>query len=361
MSSFLWYPSLRLKELTKGASTVVGMAGTPHLLHQHAVFWRQHFFEALGYGASIPGPDDTLGINLGLAVLIGLLLATFAALQKGLGGVSRQRLVLFVFLTLIVLFIMSPQMPWKKVPTIFLYIQFPWRLLIFSAFFGAAAAALASPVIDRWIHPGILTGLAVIFAIPTLPMILMPPVIKKMSPEQLVKWNRRLERKGVYCGTPGQEFAPKWVQGDYVNPEFLEKHPIPKNRLTVTSGDLVCDSYTHRGTAYIYSYSASVNSEARISVFYWPGWELRVDGKLRSNSVKLGADGLVSVDLPAGSHLVELRYNVSPEGKVARVFSTAAAVIWIAILALWIFFQYRKSSVPLLVNRDHGSEFPKSL
>jgi hypothetical protein len=334
MSAFFWYPALKLGKLTQKAGDLVAMWGTPHLLHENAVFWQQHFLEALGYGGSIPGPNDTLGINLGFAVLVCMVLSAIALFHRGLKTGQRYHIALFLLLTFLVLFIMSPQMQWKKMPAIFLYLQFPWRLLIFTAFFGASAVAMASPVVDRWIHPAILTGLAVVFAIPTLPMILMPSVIKKMSPEQLVKWNRRYERKGLYAGSAIQEFLPKWVRGDYLNPRFLEEHPIPPNRLTVTSGDLVSNTYAHRGTIYEYSYNASVDSEAGIALFYWPGWELRIDGKLRPESVRLGPDGLISVNFPAGSHHAEIRYGLSPEGRIARIFSSSAAVIWILILAV---------------------------
>jgi hypothetical protein len=328
------------------------MWGTPWLVHSHAIFWRQHFLEALGYGPSIPGPDDTLGINLGFAVLIGVILSVAAVFQRDLRAAQRQRLAVFILLTFLVLFIMSPQMPWERIPAVFRYLQFPWRLLIFTAFFGAVALAMASPVIDRWIHPAILTGLAVIFAIPTLPMILMPPVIKTMSPDQLAKWNRRWERH-YDIGAP--DFFPKSVSGDYLNPKFLADHPLPTNRLTVTSGELICDSYTHRGTTYEYSYKASVDSEARIAVFYWPGWELRIDGKLQLGNVKLGPNGLVSLNLPAGSHRAELRYNLSPEGKFARVFSSAAAGVWLAILFAWMFSRWRGSSNLLSPNEANNS------
>jgi hypothetical protein len=341
VSAFFWYPALRLARLTQKAGDVAAMWGMPQQVHEHAIFWRQHFLEALGYGPSIPGPDDTLGINLGFAVLICVILSAIALFQRGLKPGQRYRIALFLVLTFLVLFIMSPQMPWKKVSEIFLYLQFPWRLLIFTAFFGATAVALASPVVDRWIHPAILTGIAVVFAIPTLPMILMPQVIKKMSPEQLVKWNRRYERKGLYAGSAIQEFLPKWVRGDYLNPRFLEEHPIPQNRLTVTSGNLVCEGYTHSGTAYRYHYTASVDSEARLALFYWPGWDLRIDGKLQSGAVRPGVDGLLAVTLPAGSHRAELRYNLSREGQAARIFSSSALVLWISILVVGGFTSIR--------------------
>ena len=334
VSAFFWYPALRLARLTQKAGDVAAMWGMPQQVHEHAIFWRQHFLEALGYGPSIPGPDDTLGINLGFAVLICLILSAIALFQRGLETGQRYRIALFLLLTFLVLLIMSPQMPWKKVPEIFLYLQFPWRLLIFTAFFGASAVAMASPVVDRWIHPAILTGLAVVFAIPTLPMILMPQVIKNMPPEQLVKWNRRYERKGLYAGSAIQEFLPKWVRGDYLNPRFLEEHPIPQNRLTVTSGNLVCEGYTHSGTGYRYHYTASVDSEARLALFYWPGWDLRIDGKLQSGAVRIGVDGLLAATFPAGSHQAELRYSLSREGQAARIFSSSAAILWISILVV---------------------------
>src|SRR5436190_1259213 len=334
MSAFFWYPALKLGKLTQKAADLASMWGTPNLLHEHAIFWRQHFLEALGYGGSIPGPDDTLGINLGFAVLICVILSAIALFRRGLETGQRYRIALFLLLTFLVLFIMSPQMPWKKMLAIFLYLQFPWRLLIFTAFFGASAVAMASPVVDRWIHPAILTRLDVVIAIPSLPMILMPQVIKNMPPEQLVKWNRRYERKGLYAGSAIQEFLPKWVRGDYLNPRFLEEHSIPQNRLTVTSGNLVCEGYTHSGTGYRYHYTASVDSEVRLALFYWPGWDLRIDGKLQSEAIRMGVDGLLAVTLPAGSHQAELRYNLSREGQAARIFSSSAAVLWISILVV---------------------------
>ncbi len=360
MAAFFWYPALKLSKLTLHAGDVAAMWGTPKLLHTHAIYWRQHFIESLGYGASIAGPDDSLGINLGFAVLICVALSTIALFQRGLKTGQRYRVGLFLLLTFLILFIMSPQMPWKKVPAIFLYLQFPWRLLIFTAFFGATASAMASPVIDRWIHPAVLTGLAVVFAIPTLPMILMPQVIKKMSPEQLVKWNRRYERTGLYAGSAIQEFIPKWVHGDYLNPQFLEEHPIPQNRLTVTSGDLVCKNYTHRGCFYEYSYKATAYSEARVAVFYWPGWELRVDGKLSEKPPEVEKNGLILLHLPAGSHVAELRYNLSPEGKFARIFSSAAAGMWVVIIFVLMFTRWRTSSKLLPANKVDNSELSEN-
>lgn len=334
LAAFFWYPALILSKLTRHAGDVMTMWGSPQQIHTHAVYWQQHFMENLGYGNSIAGPDDSLGINLGFAVLIGTSLSALAVFRLGLTGYQRRRLASLLFVFGGLLFIMSPQMSWSVVPALFRYIQFPWRLLVFTAFFGAAATAMASPVLDRWIHPGVLVGLAILFSIPTLPLTLMPSVIKTMPPEQLAKWNLRWERRGLYGGSAVQEFIPKWVSGDYLDPGFLADHPIPANRLTVTSGELVCDRYIHRGNSYEYSYQATADSVATIAVFYWPGWELLVDGGPSKNTPEAAEHGLVTLHLPAGRHLAELRYNLSPEGKTGRLVSLIAALIWVCLLGL---------------------------
>lgn len=119
------------------------MWGTPGLVHEQSIFWRQHFLEALGDGNTrIPG--GALGINIGFAMLIGVMLSAVGLSQRGLRGTQRQRLALFILLAFLVLFIMSPQMPWGRIPAVFRYLQFPWRLLIFTGFF--------EPQRLRWHH-----------------------------------------------------------------------------------------------------------------------------------------------------------------------------------------------------------------
>jgi hypothetical protein len=145
----------------------------------------------------------------------------------------------------------------------------------------------------------------------------------------------------MYGGTALQEFLPKWVQGDYLKPEFLEKQPVPENRLITTSGDLTCENYSHTGTSYEYSFKASTDSEARLALFYWPGWELSIDGKLQSHNIRPDDKGLILISVPAGTHRVELRYALSSEGKAARVLASVAALVWLSILLWWIFSQWQ--------------------
>ena len=70
------------------------------------------------------------------------------------------------------------------------FIQFPWRLLIFTALFGCLATAIASPVLDRWLHPLVWALIAMVLAIPTLPQILTLPgkLTDHGSTDRALRW-----------------------------------------------------------------------------------------------------------------------------------------------------------------------------
>ena len=74
------------------------------------------FVERLGIGGSIAGPDDPMGINLGIAVLIGIVFAAIAVFRPGLSRGQRYRLCICLVLVGIFLSAMSPQMNWAQCP-----------------------------------------------------------------------------------------------------------------------------------------------------------------------------------------------------------------------------------------------------
>jgi hypothetical protein len=341
MAAFFWLPALILLKLTNaGLSSRVGVAAStissPQVLHLHALYWQQYFTESLGTQGSIPGPQDNMGINLGIAVLIGLVLAAIALFRPGLSGRQRYRLGICLALAALVLFVMSNRMNWARVPSMLCFIQFPWRLLIFTALFGCLATAIASPVLDRWLHPLVWALIAIVLAIPTLPLILTLPgkLTDHGSTERAVRWYVRQERLNWYGGNAPQEFWPLTVKAPLTDPKYLYDNPPPANRVTAISGQIAVQNYEHKGTAYIYRYTAPNDVTAQIAVIYFPGWELTIDGRKRTDGVSLDDNGLVRVQLPAGSHTAELKYTLSPIGRVARNISYLAWALWIGAVIL---------------------------
>jgi hypothetical protein len=359
MATFFWLPALTLLKLTNaGLPSRVDVSSTmtpPEVLHLHALYWQQHFVESLGTEGSIPGPNDNMGINLGIAVLIGIVLSAIAFLRPGLNRGQRYRLGLCLALVALALFVMSPKMDWTRVPPILRYIQFPWRLLIFTAFFGCLATTMATPVLDKWLHPLVWSLIAIVLAIPTLPAILTLPgkLTDRGTTDRVLRWYKRMERENWYGGNAPQEFWPLSVKAPLTDPKYIYENPPPANRLNVASGDILVEDYRHEGTAYLYKYTANNNISADVAVIYFPGWELRIDGQKRSNRISMSDKGLVRLELPAGSHTAELKYTLSPIGRLARNISYVGWAAWVSIaISLaqsWRKFRQRKLLAAQLV------------
>ena len=340
MAAFFWLPAMTLVKLTFAglperpdfASTITSSSD----LHLHALYWQQHFIESLGIGGSVAGSNDRMGINLGIAVLVGIVLAAIALFRPGLTRAQHYRLLICLALTGIFLFAMSRQMNWARVPAILRYVQFPWRLLIFTAFFGCLATAMASPVLDKWLNPFIWVLIAALMALPTLPAILNLPglLTDRGTTDRVLRWYARQERGGWYGGAAPYEYWPVTVKVPLTDPKFLANNPPPANRLTSKSGDITVENYDHKGAAYSYRYTAPADVVAQIAVVYFPGWELRIDGQRRDDKISISDNGLVNVQLPGGTHSAELKYGLSPIGRMARDISYLAWAAWIGAAIL---------------------------
>ncbi|HKF94169.1 MAG TPA: hypothetical protein VKB96_06130, partial [Gammaproteobacteria bacterium] len=307
-------------------------------LHLHALYWQQYFVESLGIGGSVGGPNDPMGINLGVAVLVGIVLAAIALFRPGLSPTQRYRVGICLALVAIFVFAMSRQMNWARVPAILRYVQFPWRLLIFTAFFGCLAAVMAAPILNKWLHPLIWVLIAMLMAIPTLPSILNLPgqLTDRGTTDRVLRWYGRQERGGWFGGAAPYEYWPVTLKPPLTDMKYLANNPPPPNRLTNPSGEIKVENYQHKGTAYVYRYTAPAEITATIAVIHFPGWELRIDGHKETNRISMSDSGLVNLKLPGGAHSAELKYTISPIGRTARLISYLGWAVWVAAAILLV-------------------------
>lgn len=71
---------------------------------------------------------------------------------------------------------------------------------------------------------------------------------------------------------------------------------------------------------------ASKSGEMRFNQVYFPGWDIKVDGKLIEFDYL--AFGLPTFYLPSGKHLVEARFKNTPDRNIADLASTVSVIIW---------------------------------
>ena len=82
------------------------------------------------------------------------------------------------------------------------------------------------------------------------------------------------------------------------------------------------------------SWTAQVETAAplplRLHQFHQPGWNATVDGQPAA-TYPTGELGLVTVDVPAGTHQVVLSFGATPARTAGLLLSLAAAAIWIVL------------------------------
>ncbi|GAB4455997.1 MAG: hypothetical protein Kow0031_37390 [Anaerolineae bacterium] len=103
----------------------------------------QLFSPRWGYGASIPGPDDAAGFQIGLAALV-LFALSFFIVPKLADAPLRRTLYFFQAMTIALIFLTTPASYWVwALLPLSTFAQFPWRLLVVIApFISVVAGAI---------------------------------------------------------------------------------------------------------------------------------------------------------------------------------------------------------------------------
>ncbi|MCB0211855.1 MAG: hypothetical protein KDJ52_21120, partial [Anaerolineae bacterium] len=110
----------------------------------------QLFSPKWGFGASIPGPDDDAGFQIGLAAII-LFALSFYIVPKLTEPFAKRTFYFFQAMTLILIFLTTPisSFVWTILP-LSSFAQFPWRLLVIIAPF---IAITTGTILSHILHP----------------------------------------------------------------------------------------------------------------------------------------------------------------------------------------------------------------
>ena len=208
-------------------------------------------------------------------------------------------------------------------------LQYPWRFLLLEAV-GLMGIAAALPALLPRVRPAILlAAVAVLSMLVALPGLRVEPLQLTLADQWLPN---RMWQEDAAAGQVGAtwtgEFLPltvgeqRWALGR-PREGALDGPPLqPAPRVALSW--LGYDELT-----------AQVSSDApwtlRLHQFDLPGWNAIVDGAPAATypSSELG---LVTLDLPAGQHTVQLSYGDTPLRQAGAVVSLAGLVAWIVLV-----------------------------
>ena len=295
--------------------------------------YRKHFVNASqllspfwGYGAAGENGNDRFSLQLGLIPV----LLTFVALWAWakMSGAVRWHVAFCALVVAAMVFLMLPisAMLWEPFAGFVAYVQFPWRLLSITTFalaFLSGAALYALPDEARDLVP----ALAIVLIFVTANYGYTEPqhteaVFNYQTQMEFEVKDRELLGDTVWL--TGARPADSPLVAQYLSGEPLQK------AIALDEGATV-QMLRHGGQ------SDEVRVEARAPVRvmfytrYFPGWVATLDDRQIALE-PYGEQGLILVSVPAGSHIVRIRY----EGTLAQQIGAIVSGISLLVTMVWL-------------------------
>jgi hypothetical protein len=315
-----------------------------------------------------PAPIDTSLMNPPMRVHLGLLqailggfglVAGLARWWNGKNDQDKERRTTLVFLAIAAAAMLwmstrSSLWVWEHVPLV-PFIQFPWRLvgraiLPLSLLAAALPTALLPPTnpdapiphhAPRITHHVLRIAYYVTIALLILsafPYTYPPQGYCASAPyptiDDVFAYERRTRRVGV---DPEGSYFPAWVEqrpedGSPLEEQYATGSSIRRfdeNALPPGASVIEADYGPNRAQIAI---ETPAPFRARYMVFYFPGWQVRIDGE-PVELTPTDPEGLVSFDVPAGRHTIAVRFGSTP---TRTIFSTISLLALAILLTLTI-------------------------
>jgi hypothetical protein len=304
LSAFLWFPLLAERKYLVDTAYKISQE---FLLAENAWTWRNFLDLALVYQYTFAVP-----FQLGLVQLI--LALAGAVLARRRDG----EWLFFVALALICgLGIGAWTLPVWLNSSVLQVAQFPWRLLSvlslpMALLTGGCVAHMGS---RAWRSVATAALLAVIlFA--NSPRLDFMHVLWGGQAHFNPALTAQLEVENGSLGASSlQEFRPRWVQ------DALEFRPDA----SLTAGQLEITPLAGSAGTLRARVTAAGDSPLRFNMYYFPGWRVTLDGATALRTYPTTDLGLLTVDLSAGTHEVEVTWVGTPLQRAAG---------WLTLLTL---------------------------
>jgi hypothetical protein len=331
------------------------------------VYFFQLFSPHWGFGASLPGPDDPPGFQLGLVPVVLFCLSFFAVPRVAEPG-PRRLLRFLQGASLLLAFLMTPASEWLwRIIPISTFAQFPWRLgLLTSMSLSILAGAVVAgdgdhqatdqgPAEGGGQHPPLsvpppihlslvaLVALVILGSYPYLRAEVRDPKPNE-GPVSLAALFRYQQSADDMTGsTAWTRRIPGWsvlaeqvVQGGDIRTRV--------NYTAIPPGDVLGVHSVEMSTVHELAWVYAADDEQSVTFFipYYPGWTAYIYEDLGPGIEPLKArvgrliarpgisttrrEGWMVVPVPQGEHFLELRFEDTPV-RVAGKWITLASLM----------------------------------
>jgi len=324
ISAYFWLPGFIEKSYL--------VASTPFDYKDHFPFIRQLIFPSWGYGASLPGIHDDLSFQIGLINI--LLIAVLIVMSVRKFVEKKFDLLKYFFVLSILTFIILMNIrsvPFWEVTGFSNYLQFPWRLLMFTTFLSSSVFIFFKS--NTFINKVVLIALGISALIINAgyfkPSEYFYPddnyFLNKMLPRHLVGKNQYSSSPDDYRNySEDYLLLPKWVQ-TRPNDEPLGKFSTKSSDLSFLIHLPKEDDRMNFKTEVIGSGLLEFNS------LYFPGWYAKVNGEPVNLKI-LDPYGSIGIDIDGKISVVSVYWKETP----LRMLSDLMSLFGLAICGILI-------------------------
>ena len=319
LSAYFWAPALwerssvHMESLREGAFAYTA----------HFVVPMQLLYSPWGYGVSVAGPGDGMSFMLGPVHLVLAAASLILVFRRGGIRTIPGRFALAGALIAGAGAVMSTELSeplWKALPSI-QYLNYPWRFLALaglglSLLAGIWILSVGSRGKARWAYPGIAFLALALFGLP------------HARPSQFLTFDNEfyapdsIARRGLNTSTH-EEYQPAWVK---YRPPYAGAELMPLTSATGFRFQLLPGRTPEFWASQVDSQQPS---RVRVNTFFFPGWEIAVDGVPIPVSIE-DIWGRMLVDLPPGSYTLTVQLRDTPLRSASRWISFLTAVLLLA-------------------------------
>jgi hypothetical protein len=309
------------------------------------VYFFQLFSPTWGFGASGPGPGDTVSFQLG-AVPFVLSVLSLTVLKQVKDWPLRRQILFFQVVTLVAVFLLLPvaATTWELLSPV-RFAQFPWRYLTFTVL---STAVLAGSILNSQspisnLQPPIsyslliLVTLVILGSYPYLQAEITEPAEGPVSLAGLMRFQQSADE--MTGSTAWVKEIPEWspMADNYIAglpvESKLDQSTVPEGA-TAAARDW---STTHE----FVQYKAPIRDEKHFiqltfNIFYYPGWRAYVMQKhdrglgiVGEVDIKPedGPLGRITVEVPGNRRYLLLRFEDTPVRTWGKYISFASVII----------------------------------
>lgn len=319
LSSYFWMPALFEQRYVVGLNSVN--------FREHFASWYELLIPSWGsgfFGTSSFG--NAMSVQIGIIPIFVMVITLIQFKKENNIQMKKVLSYMFIIIAAAIFLMLSISAPiWRVIPLL-PFIQYPWRLLVYTI---PVVAVFSASIVKRinWLTGIMCAVLAILFAYPYY-----HPVIYAPRDDAYYQ-----SRKNFTDGTSsmGNTFSTIWSSWKQERSVFIIKVVNGK-----VNGIGKKNTYTNRS----YEVIADATANVQLPILYYPGWTAYVD-KMKK-PIDYIFDGTIRLDVPKGSHTITVVFRETPLRLFADVLSLAsflALIVW-GILHIYAYRHQHSSS-----------------